>query len=201
MSYRARFTAADHVTPPACLSPGSPIRRFITLPSSTMDPNKPRPRVMSSLSIPRPRAKTPVTSSIPKPTTAPTTPSKPKPKPAIRPTLTPKSSNPRLAPSPKKPSTPLPQKERKEELRSPKPAPSLKEVIAQKRAEARKLKSTSPALSDPSTLGDDVDSAALNKSQEETEDFGRWSLRETIERARSTGVSADPRVMLAVNDL
>ena len=167
-----------------------------------MDPNKPRPRVMSSLSVPRPRAKTPVTSSIPKPASTPPTPSKLKPKPAVRPTLTPKSSNPRLAPSPNKPTTPLPQKERKEAFGSPKSAAqSLKEVIAQKRAEARKLKSTSPALSDPSTLDDDTGSAVLSKSQEEAEDFGRWSLRETIERARSTGVSVDLRVRLAVNDL
>ena len=166
-----------------------------------MDPNKPRPRVMSSLSIPRPRAKTPVTSSIPKPTSTPSTPSKPKPKPAVRPTLTPKSSNPRLAISPSKSTPSLPHKVQKEEHGPTKPAPSLKEVIAQKRAEARKLKSTSPSLSEPSTLGDDTSSVVPSKSQEEAEDFGRWSLRETIERARSTGVLVDPRVRLAVNDL
>lgn len=153
-----------------------------------MDPTKPRPRVMSSLSIPRPRAKTPVTTSIPKPTSNPPTPSKPKPKPTTRPTLTPKSSNPRLALSPKKPAAHSIQKERKEEFESPKPALSLKEVIAQKRAEARKLKSTPPALGDLPVLGDDACSVVQHAPREEDiEDLGRWSLRETIERARTTG--------------
>ncbi|KAF9647802.1 L domain-like protein [Thelephora ganbajun] len=153
-----------------------------------MDPNKPRPRVMSSLSIPRPRSKTPVTSSIPKPTSTPPTPSKPKPKPAVRPTLTPKSSNPRLAASPNKSSAPSPRKEQKEVLDSPKHALNLKEVIAQKRAEARKLKSTSPTLGKPPVLGDDAGPAVRESPQEEgINDLGRWSLRETIERARSTG--------------
>ena len=186
--------------PPVALTCPALYHRRLTW-SFAMDPNKPRPRVMSSLSIPRPRAKTPATSSIPKPTSTPSTPSKPKPKPATRPTLTPKSSNPRLNPSPNKPTTPLPQKQRKVELDPTKPALSLKEVIAQKRAEARKLKSTSPVQSDPSTLGDDTVPAVLSRSQEEAEDFGRWSLRETIERARSTGVSVNLRVRLAVNDI
>lgn len=167
-----------------------------------MDPNKPRPRVMSSLSIPRPRAKTPVTSSIPKPTSTPSTPSKPRPNPAVRPTLAPKSSNPRLAVSPNKLRSPPPQKERKEEPDPPKPALSLKEVIAQKRAEARKLKPTSPALGELPVLGDDVGVATRSGPQEEdTDDLGRWSLRETIERARSTGSSAGISVGLAVNNL
>ena len=165
-----------------------------------MDPNKPRPRVMSSLSIPRPRAKTPVTSSIPKPTSTPPTPSKPRPKPGARPTLTPKSSNPRLALSPNKSCAPSPQKERKEP-NPPKPALSLKEVIAQKRAEARKLKTTSPSLGELLVLGDDTEVATRNKPQEEdTDDLGRWSLRETIERARSTGSSTDIPLGLAVNN-
>lgn len=166
-----------------------------------MDPNKPRPRVMSSLSIPRPRAKTPVTSSIPKPASNPSTPSKPRPKPAARPTLTPKPSNPRLASSPNKSSAPLPQKERKDELDPPKPALSLKEVIAQKRAAARKLKSTSPALGDLPALADNAGSAVLSKPQEEdADDLGRWSLRETIERARSTGSLIELRARLLINN-
>jgi len=167
-----------------------------------MDPNKPRPRVMSSLSVPRPRAKTPVTSSIPKPTPTPPTPSKLKPKPAARPTLTPKPSNPRLALSPNKSRAPSPQKEQKEELGSPKPSLSLKEVIAQRRAEARKLKSSSPTLDCLPLLGDDPSSVVQSKSQkEDLDDLGRWSLRETIERARSTGSSTGGLVRLAVNDL
>lgn len=173
----------------------------LSVASSTMDPNKPRPRVMSSLSIPRPRAKTPVTSSIPKPTSNPPTPSKPKPKPAVRPTLTPKSSNPRLAPSPNKSGSLSLQKERNEKLDSPKPAPSLKEVIAQKRAEAQKLKSTSPALGELPVLGDGAGLVVRNKPQEEDlDDIGRWTLRETIERARSTGSLVDGLSRLAVND-
>jgi hypothetical protein len=83
-----------------------------------------------------------------------------------------------------------------------KPALSLKEVIAQRRAEARKLKSTSPALGGLPTLDDDAGSAVLSKSQEEdTDDLGRWSLRETIERARSTGASVELRARLVINDL
>ena len=167
-----------------------------------MDPNKPRPRVMSSLSIPRPRAKTPVTSSIPKPTSNPPTPSKPKPKLAVRPTLTPKPSNPRLAPSPNKSRVASPQKEQKVETELLKPALSLKEVIAQKRAEARKLKSTSPALGEPAVLADDAGLVMPNKPQEEDiDDLGRWSLRETVERARGTGSSIDVLVRLTVNNL
>jgi len=167
-----------------------------------MDPSKPRPRVISSLSIPRPRAKTPVTSSIPKPTSNPPTPSKPKPKPAVRPTLTPKSSNPRLALSLNKSRATSPQKERKEETEPPKPTLSLKEVIAQKRAEARKLKSTSPALGESPVLVDDTDLVVPNKPQEEDiDDLGRWSLRETVERARGTGSSTEILVGLAVNNL
>ena len=164
-----------------------------------MDPNKPRPRVMSSLSIPRPRAKTPVTSSIPKPTSTPPTPSKPKLKPVVRPTLTPKSSNPRLALSPNKSRATSPQKERKEETEPPKPVLSLKEVIAQKRAEARKLKSTSPALGESPVLVEDAGSVMPNKPHEDdTDDLGRWSLREAVERARGTGLSTDAFVRLAV---
>ena len=167
-----------------------------------MDPNKPRPRVMSSLSIPRPRAKTPVTSSIPKPTSTPSTPSKLKPKPPVRPTLTPKSSNSRLALSPNKSRAASPQKEQKEETEPPKGAPSLKEVIAQKRAEARKLKSTSPALGESPVLADDAGLATPNKPQEEDiDDLGRWSLRETVERGRGTGSSTGVLIRLAVNNL
>lgn len=40
-----------------------------------------------------------------------------------------------------------------------------------------------------------------NPREEDSEDLGRWSLRETIERARSTGSSAQDLVGLAVNDL
>ena len=83
-----------------------------------------------------------------------------------------------------------------------KPTLSLKEVIAQKRAEARKLKSTSQAQGELPVLGDDAGSAVQNKLQEEDlDDLGRWSLRETIERARSTGSSVEGLVKLAVNDL
>lgn len=142
-----------------------------------------------------------MTSSIPKPTSTPPTPSKPKPKPAVRPTLTPKSSNPRLVTSPSKPKAP-PQKDRKEELDSPKPTLSLKEVIAQKRAEARKQKPTSQVQDEVHVLEDDASPAAQNELQEETlDDLGRWSLRETIERARSTGSLVEGLVGLAVNDL
>lgn len=152
--------------------------------------DKPRPRVISSLSIPRPRAKTPVTSTIPKPTSTPPTPSRPKQKPVP----TQKSSNPRLAQSPNKSTSILPQKGQREE---PRPALSLKEVIAQRRAEARKLKS---APRDPPVLGDDTGSAVVRPKQD-TEDLGRWSLRETIERARTTGSSVDPCTGLAVDNL
>ena len=51
-------------------------------------------------------------------------------------------------------------------------------------------------------VGDDASLAVRNKLQEEDlDDLGRWSLRETIERARSTGSSVEGLFRLAVNDL
>lgn len=51
-------------------------------------------------------------------------------------------------------------------------------------------------------FGDDSGSVMPEETQEEDlDDLGRWSLRETIERARSTGSLVEDPAGLAVNDL
>jgi hypothetical protein len=72
---------------------------------------------------------------------------------------------------------------------------SIKEAVALKRAEARKAISTSASrvgLGNSTGFGDfenleDADPVAVKKNEEEAPELGRWSVKETIERARSTG--------------
>lgn len=92
---------------------------------------------------------------------------------------------------PKSPSR-LRKNSREEEEFSEKQKPnlSIKEQIALKRAEIKK--SAPIGLSrgpDPGFEGlEDADPGAINKTDEEDpNDLGRWSVRETIERARTTG--------------
>ncbi|KAG1848340.1 hypothetical protein DFJ58DRAFT_796612 [Suillus subalutaceus] len=68
-------------------------------------------------------------------------------------------------------------------------------LVALKRAEARKAVSTSSSrvgLGHSAGFGDfenleDADPVVAKKNEEETPELGRWSVKETIERARSTG--------------
>lgn len=74
----------------------------------------------------------------------------------------------------------------------PKITLSIKEAVALKRAEARKAVSTRVGLGNSAGFGnfetlEDADPVAAKKDEEETPELGRWSVKETIERARSTG--------------
>ncbi|KAG1722218.1 uncharacterized protein EDB91DRAFT_1175022 [Suillus paluster] len=134
----------------------------------------------------------------------------PTPRPTVKTNLAPPSRS--RAPSPSKPSASAssPRARTKSVPKSPskalrKPPPvedeppvpktplSIKEVIALKRAEARKAVSTSSAgLGTSASFGDfenleDADPIAAKKKEEEAPELGRWSVKETIERARSTG--------------
>jgi hypothetical protein len=72
---------------------------------------------------------------------------------------------------------------------------SIKEVIALKRAEAKKAASASSSgtsFGKSAGFGDfedlkDEDPMAARRNDEETLELGRWSVKETIERARSIG--------------
>ncbi|KAJ8084346.1 hypothetical protein PM082_003115 [Marasmius tenuissimus] len=84
----------------------------------------------------------------------------------------------------------------------PAPALSIREAIALKRAEAKKAKQTAGAspggLDDFSALEDAVPDAPQS-SQVEEDEFGRWPIRETIERGRSSGsVNLSSRSLLCL---
>jgi len=66
---------------------------------------------------------------------------------------------------------------------------SIREAIALKRAEAKKAasKSTERGLDGLESLEDALPIAGNIHGDDEVFDLGRWSVRETIERARSTG--------------
>ena len=68
---------------------------------------------------------------------------------------------------------------------------SLKEQIALRRAEAKKAgqNTESAPPGEPAGFGIDDDPLALNSKnvEDDTDSMGRWSIRETIERARSSG--------------
>lgn len=72
-----------------------------------------------------------------------------------------------------------------------KPHLSIREQIALKRAEIKKPvpSLSTPSLDSPFEGLEDADPIAINKTQEgeDPNDLGRWSVRETIERARTTG--------------
>ncbi|KAG1883436.1 hypothetical protein F4604DRAFT_1738394 [Suillus subluteus] len=136
----------------------------------------------------------------------------PSPRPTVKTTLVPPSRS--RAPSPSKPaaSASSPRVRTKSVPKSPskairrpppvgneppvpKPILSIKEAVALKRAEARKAVSTSSSrvgLGNSAGFGDfenleDADPVVAKKNEEETPELGRWSVKETIERARSTG--------------
>jgi len=78
----------------------------------------------------------------------------------------------------------------------PKAPLSIKEAIALKRAEAKKTISASSSGVNigPNVTGfsgfenlEDADPAAVKRNEEEALELGRWSVKETIERARSIG--------------
>jgi len=78
----------------------------------------------------------------------------------------------------------------------PKTPLNIKEAIALKRVEAKKTASASSSraplgsstgFDDFENLEDADPMAAKMNEKEETPELGRWSVKETIERARSTG--------------
>ncbi|KAI5998858.1 hypothetical protein EDD15DRAFT_2242286 [Pisolithus albus] len=103
------------------------------------------------------------------------------------------ASTPRLRTKsiPKSPSKSLRRASPEEEIPVPKaPALSIKEAIALRRAEAKK------AAAKSITAGTNLDSfdedaipgsPATKKHEDDALELGRWSVKETIERARSTG--------------
>lgn len=71
---------------------------------------------------------------------------------------------------------------------SPKPALSLREAIALKRAEAKKAKASANTSSVDAFAEIDENFKPVQKQKgEDLLDLGRWSVRETIERSRSSG--------------
>ncbi|KAI0749234.1 hypothetical protein C8Q80DRAFT_1352809 [Daedaleopsis nitida] len=68
----------------------------------------------------------------------------------------------------------------------PKPQLSIREQIALRRAEAKKVVKTSPVRADFGALEDASPLAHKQPAQQDV-DLGRWSIKEAIERARSSG--------------
>lgn len=68
---------------------------------------------------------------------------------------------------------------------------SLKEQIALKRAEVKKAQTQANVGNDEDTIGPGLSligtPTKAKKEEEEIVEMGRWSVRETVERARSTG--------------
>src|SRR6266702_7389619 len=79
------------------------------------------------------------------------------------------------------------------------PALSLKETIALKRAEAKKAIATQKATAvHVSSAGiEDASPSALGGAAVDDDDLGRLSIRETIQRARSSGVCASVVIVLS----
>lgn len=95
---------------------------------------------------------------------------------------------------PKSPSKPIRRVPPKEEIPIPKTPLNIKEAIALKRAEAKKA-AARPVVNGGvgfdsfDTLEDAVPGGRPTKKEaDENADLGRWSVKEAIERARSTGV-------------
>lgn len=68
---------------------------------------------------------------------------------------------------------------------------SLKEQIALRRAEVKKAQTQANVGNDEDTIGPSLSlfgtPTKAKKEDEEIVEMGRWSVRETVERARSTG--------------
>ena len=91
--------------------------------------------------------------------------------------------------SPVKPRPKSPSKQVEEPPESAKPKLSLKEQIALKRAEAKKAQSTQGKSADDTLVdGPDAIPIKVQNADENLVELGRWSIRETIERARNTGL-------------
>lgn len=93
---------------------------------------------------------------------------------------------------PKSPSKPIRRAPPEEEIPTFKPPLSVKEAIALKRAEAKKA-AARPVVSkgvgfDSFDTLEDAVGSPTKKEVDENTDLGRWSVKEAIERARSTGV-------------
>ena len=70
----------------------------------------------------------------------------------------------------------------------PTPKLSIREQIALKRAEAKKLAPKSSPIKGEFDDLEDASPDTYNKPEEDV-DLGRWSVKETIERGRSSGMS------------
>jgi len=81
---------------------------------------------------------------------------------------------------------PLPQ----DEPPLPKTPINIREAIALKRAEVKKAERTSSSSRNGGAFDDFAgleDALPVKAEEEHVDELGRWSVRETIERARSTG--------------
>lgn len=99
---------------------------------------------------------------------------------------------------PKSPSKSVRRASPEEDVPVPKtPVLSIKEAIALKRAEAKKatVKNSSGGSFDSFEGLEDAipGSFSAKKEEDDTLELGRWSVKETIERARSTGALTEPR--------
>lgn len=146
------------------------------------------PPSASSRNVPRTPGKKPSTTSLRGTASTPARKAPPSPTPGSRP-----SSVLRTQPSVKSLKSTTPTKRTPKPVESA-PAPvkaptlSLREQIALKRAEAKKatpIRNSSNGLSSDS--GSLEDAIPPVKVTEDIVDLGRWSIKETIERARSTG--------------
>ena len=132
------------------------------------------------------------------------TPSIPAPRSPITPGVKPRAKTPSVTPTPTlRPQRSLqslkPKSPTKSPVKKPPPLPtqddtpsrpklSIREQIALKRAEAKKITpGSSPVKSDFSGL-EDASPHTFNQPPEQDVDLGRWSVKETIERARSSGM-------------
>lgn len=78
------------------------------------------------------------------------------------------------------------------------PALGIKEAIALKRAEAKKAAAKTCAGGGNFDTFEGLEDAtpgslSAKKEEEDTLELGRWSVKETIERARSTGAPVESR--------
>lgn len=145
----------------------------IPQPSSRRPPSKPSPTL--TVSTAGPRSKTPSTSS---------------PTPTLRSQASLKSLRPSRSPVP--PKSPVRRTAAVvDDPPSQKPQLSIREQIALKRAEAKKAQSATSrndGLDDFTTLEDALPTVGKKQNEDEV-DLGRWSVKETIERARNSGRS------------
>ncbi|KAI0706998.1 hypothetical protein C8Q76DRAFT_816931 [Earliella scabrosa] len=169
---------------------------------SSSSPN-PRTRLKSTPTVPssslrapvtplaKPRAKTPTATASPSPVAT----AKPRvrtPSAAPTPTLrsqpslkTLKAKSPIKSPARKPQALPA-----EEDVPPPPPKPqlSIREQIALKRAEVKKVVKTSPVNGNGEFAGlEDASPQTYKAPEPDVVDLGRWSIKETIERARSSG--------------